>query len=56
MGTVEEADESLYWMELLVEAKVVDHSSLAPLLREGSELLAIVVTSIKTARANKSRT
>jgi len=57
MGTVEEeADESLYWMELLAEAKLVDHSSLAPLFREGSELLAIVVTSIKTARANKSRT
>ncbi len=56
MGTVEEeADESLYWMELLMEANVVDHSSLAPLFREGSELLAIVVTSIKTARANKSR-
>src|SRR3989304_7630990 len=32
MGIVEEeADETLYWLELLLDARLVDHSSLAPL-------------------------
>ncbi len=51
MGIVEEeADESLYWMELLIEAGIVDESKLAPLMQEADELVAITVTSINTAR------
>jgi len=51
MGIVEEeADESLYWMEMLVEAKLAKPSLLVPLMEEANEILAIVVSSIKTAR------
>jgi len=54
MGTVEEeADESVYWMELLVEAGIVKADLLESLLKEGDELLAITVSSINTARKHK---
>ena len=53
MGTVEEeADESLYWTELLVDAKVLGQDSVKSLQKEGSEILSIVVSSIQTARGN----
>ena len=55
MGTVEEeADESSYWMELLVEAEIVKADRLESLMKEADELLAITVASINTAK-KKSR-
>jgi four helix bundle protein len=54
MGIVEEeADESLYWMELLIEAKIMESKKLESLMREADELLAITVASIKTAKKTK---
>jgi four helix bundle protein len=55
MGIVEEeTDESLYWMELLIEATIIIESKkLEPLMEEANELLAITVASIKTAKKNK---
>lgn len=54
MGIVEEeTDESLFWMELLIEAGIVKAEMLEPLMKEGNELLAITVSSINTARKNK---
>ncbi|MGZ3300661.1 MAG: four helix bundle protein [Isosphaeraceae bacterium] len=51
MGIVEEeADESIYWMELLVDANLVAPELMANLINEANELVAIVVASIKTAR------
>jgi four helix bundle protein len=56
MGTVEEeCDESLYWMELLIEADLVDVGRLEDLMAEGNEILAMVVSSIRTARANRNQ-
>src|SRR5262249_30173813 len=56
MGIVEEeADESVYWMELLVESGIVRQDLLANLIAEADELVAIVVSSIKTAKRNKSK-
>ena len=46
----EEADESIYWMELLEEAKVIESSKLNQLKKEADELLAIFVSSIKKAK------
>ena len=48
----EECDESLFWMELLVDNNLVRARRLASLLQEGNEILAIVVASAKTARAS----
>ena len=51
MGIVEEeADESAYWMELLIEAGLMKPKLLEKLLQEANELTAIAVTSIKTSR------
>ena len=49
----EECDESLFWMELLVENNFVKARRLTSLMQEGNELLAIVVASAKTTRASK---
>jgi four helix bundle protein len=54
MGIVEEeCDESLFWMELLIESDRIKRESLAELMREGDEILAITVASIKTARRGR---
>jgi four helix bundle protein len=53
MGTVlEEADESVYWIELLSDAGKVNLIMSAPLRQEADELVAIAISSIKTARRN----
>jgi four helix bundle protein len=56
MGIVEEeADESIYWIEMLVDCGMVKDSLVQPLLAEGNEILSIVVSSIRTARSNGAR-
>ena len=52
----EEADESVYFLELLHainEEKY--HKTLNSLIKEGEELLAIIVSSINTTRKNQSK-
>ena len=54
MGIVEEeCDESMFWMELLIESGRIKEERLSGLMREGGEILAISVASIKTARRGK---
>ena len=56
MGTVEEeADESSYWIELLIEDGKVSEAKAGPLMKEANELLAITVSSINTARKSGGR-
>jgi four helix bundle protein len=56
MGVVvEEADETAFWIELLVEGEIVRPSLLADLLRETNELLAIFAASYHTAMRNSKR-
>jgi len=47
---IEEADETLYWLELLGESGRVKPELLKDLQKEGSELVAIVTASRKTAQ------
>jgi hypothetical protein len=55
MGIVgEEADECLYWMELLLAAGIVTFKEASPLTDEANQLLSIAVSSIKTARRRKA--
>jgi len=51
----EEADETLYWMELLIESEIISEVKLAGLLSETNEIVAMTVASIKTLRANQSK-
>ena len=48
----EECDESLFWMELLVENNLIKAARLRELMKEADEILAIVVASAKTARTS----
>jgi len=47
---LEEADESLYWLEILSETQIVKTGLLGPLMKEADELVGIFVTSLKTAK------
>ncbi|HSE50031.1 MAG TPA: four helix bundle protein [Terriglobales bacterium] len=51
---VEELDESVYWLELLVESGIVRAERLALLTNETNELLAIFAAAQLTARVGKS--
>jgi four helix bundle protein len=48
---VEEADETVFWLELLGESGTVPASKLRALLAEGNELVAIFLASRKTAKS-----
>lgn len=51
MGIVEEeADETLFWLELIAESSLLPATKLAELSKEADELTAIAVSSIRTAR------
>ena len=49
----EEADESLLWMELLVESSIMKEEKLTALMQEMREILKMVIASIKTLRKKK---
>ncbi len=51
---VEESDESVFWMEILVEAEIVKPQEIYYLLNEGNEILKIVSASRKTVSQNKN--
>ena len=51
LGTVlEESDESLFWLELMVDSKLVTHARAERLLIEGDQLTAIFTASLRTAK------
>jgi four helix bundle protein len=53
MGTVvEEADETLGWLELLISAEIIKNSLVDELLKEADELTAIMTASRNTAIKN----
>ena len=53
MGIVEEeADEIVYWIELLVDCGQLKQNRVSKLLAETNEIIAIVVSSIRTSRSN----
>ena len=47
---VEEADETVFWLELLIETGMVPEEKLRELLKEANELVAIFAASQQTAR------
>jgi len=47
---VEEADETVFWLELLVETAIVSQARMNGLLTEANELLAIFAASQRTAK------
>lgn len=55
LGIVEEeADETIFWLELIVADELLPGNRLEGLVDEANELLAITVASIKTAKSKRS--
>ena len=48
---IQELDEATYWLELLVESEILTPEKLAALMEEANQLLAILVTCVKNAKA-----
>ena len=53
-GSLQELDETGYWLELLTESKIVPAEKLVDLQKETNELTAIFVASVKTTKKNRA--
>ena len=51
---IEEADESCFWMEFIIEEKLLNERQVVGLLAEGKELTAIFIKSRKTTKDRSS--
>ena len=49
---IEEADESYFWLEFVIDENMIKKDLVDPLFREADELTAIFIASRKTARNN----
>lgn len=47
---LEEADETLFWLEIIDEKGIIENKEIQPLIKEANELVAIFVTTIKNTR------
>jgi len=51
----EECDESLFWLEMILEANLLGMNRIEPLIKEANELTAIFTASGKTAKQNNPK-
>ena len=51
---IEEVDESCFWLEFIIDEKLLSEKRVVPLLNEGEELTAIFVSARKTIKNSKS--
>lgn len=51
---LEEADETLFWLELLIDSGVAQPEKTTQLLKEANEPVSIFVASLRTAKGLKS--
>ncbi|HVZ95399.1 MAG TPA: four helix bundle protein [Chitinophagaceae bacterium] len=51
---IEEADESLYWLEVIRDIPLLNNEKVNPLIQEANELVAIFVSALKTMSQNKN--
>ena len=54
-GGLQELEETVYWLEILVDAGIVKADRMKELLEEANELIAILVTSAKTLKKRKEK-
>ena len=47
---IEEADETLFWLELINELDLITNNDFSDLQKEANELIAIFVSSVKTVK------
>ena len=51
----EEADETVYWLEIMEESQLIEKEVLEDVKREANEILSMVVASIKTKSQNLNK-
>jgi len=49
---IEEADETMYWLEVMSETGLIDSKIATTLIKEANELVSIFVATVKTTKAN----
>lgn len=54
-GGLQELEETIYWLELLIESGLISQEKLNLLLKESDELIAILVTCVKKLKLNHSK-
>lgn len=50
---LKEADETAYWLELLIESEIIDKQQFEKLYKDLKEIIAILTASIKTLKSKK---
>jgi len=50
---LEESDETVFWLELMIEAGIGSNNKVAPLMKEADELTSIFVSSLRTAKERR---
>jgi len=50
---IEEADESAFWLEIVIEAMMIKRELVEPLLKETNEIIAIMVASVMSSKHKK---
>ena len=50
---LKEADETAYWLELLVESEIIDQQQFDSMYNDLKEVIALLTSSIKTAKNNE---
>lgn len=52
---VEEADESVFWLEMLIEAEIITEIKAGDLLKEATEIMKVASAARKTAKENNKK-
>jgi four helix bundle protein len=52
-STLQEVDETEYWLELLVDDAIVPAEKLAPLIEEANELIGMFVTAVRNIKKRR---
>ncbi len=50
----EEADETLYWLEIIIESGLIPENRVSDLMKETDEILSMVVASLRTLRKKQT--
>jgi four helix bundle protein len=53
-GGLQELEETIYWLELIVESEIVPAEKLNYLMQEANELIAILVTCVKNVKQHNN--
>ena len=53
-SSLQELDESIYWLELIVDAEIFSQKRVEELMKEADELVAVLTTCVKNVKKKRS--